>query len=95
MYDAVRACLVWADISPERGSFKSHHGITAAFGLHLVKTGLFPVDVSKAFQRVQFIRQVADYEVLPVPHEDAALSVREAENFVAAATSLIAKPYQR
>jgi hypothetical protein len=55
MYDAVRACLGWAGIAPERGEFKTHHGITAAFGLHLVKPGLFPVAASKAFQRVQFI----------------------------------------
>jgi uncharacterized protein (UPF0332 family) len=94
MYDAVRACLGWAGIAPERGEFKTHHGITAAFGLHLVKPGLFPVTASKAFQRVQFIRQTADYAVLPVPHDDAAEAVREADSFVAAATALIANRYQ-
>lgn len=94
MYDAVRACLGWAGIAPERGEFKTHHGITAAFGLHLVKPGLFPVAASKAFQRVQFIRQTADYAVLPVPHDDAAEAVREADSLVAAATVLIANRYQ-
>jgi uncharacterized protein (UPF0332 family) len=89
MYDAVRACLGWAGIAPERGEFKTHHGITTAFGLHLVKPGLFPVAASKAFHRVQFIRQTADYAVLPVPHDDAAEAVREAESFVAAAAALI------
>lgn len=92
MYDAVRACLTWAGIKPERGEFKTHHGITVAFGLHLVKPGLFPAEASKSFQRVQFIRQVADYDVTPVPQKDAALSVQEAENFVAASAALIAAP---
>ena len=59
-----------------------------------MKPGLFPVAASKAFQRVQFTRQTADYAVLPVPHEDAAEAVREAESFVAAAAALIAKRYQ-
>ena len=95
MYDAVRACLGWAGIAPERGEFKTHHGITAAFGLHLVKPGLFPVAASKSFQRVQFTRQTADYAVLPVPHDDAAEAVRAAESFIAAAAVLIAEPYRQ
>ena len=94
MYDAVRACLTWAGIKPERGAFRTHHGITAAFGLHLVKPGLFPAEAGKAFQRVQFIRQIADYDVTPVPQKDAALSVEEAEIFVAATAALIAKPHR-
>jgi len=92
MYDAVRACLVWADVKPERGEFKTHQGITVALGLHLVKPGIFPVDTSKAFQRAQFTRQVADYDVTPVPLAEAARSVHEAENFVAAASALVATP---
>jgi uncharacterized protein (UPF0332 family) len=44
MHDAARACLAWAGIAPERGEFKTHHGLIGAFGLHLVKRGLFPED---------------------------------------------------
>ena len=43
MYDAVRACPGWAGIAPGRGTFKTHYGITAAFGLHLVKPGTVPL----------------------------------------------------
>ena len=42
MYDTARACLTWAGIAPERGAFKTHHGLIAAFGSHLVKPGIFP-----------------------------------------------------
>lgn len=94
MYDAVRACLTWAGVKPERGEFKTHHGITAAFGLHLVKPGLFPAEASKAFQRVQFTRQVADYDVTPVPRQDAAVSVQEAEEFLSTTATLIASSYR-
>lgn len=59
-----------------------------------MKPGLFPIAASKAFQRVQFIRQTADYTVLPVSQDDAAEAVWEAESFVAAATALIANRYQ-
>jgi uncharacterized protein (UPF0332 family) len=95
MYDAARACLAWACIAPERGEFKTHHGLIAAFGLHLVKHGLFPEDKSKSFQRVQVTRQIADYDVTPVPHEKAAEAVLAAESFVATAAAMVADPYQR
>ena len=95
MYDAVRACLDWAGIAPDRGEFKTHQGISAAFALHLVKPGLFPAEASKAFRRVQFTRQAADYDVVPVPQNDALEALQEAENFVAAAADLIATPYHQ
>ena len=95
MYDAARACLAWAGIAPERGAFKTHHGLIAAFGLHLVKPGFFPEEKSKSFQRVQATRQVADYEVTPVPHEKAVEAVLAAEGFVSTAAAMIASSHQR
>ncbi len=70
MYDAARAALIWAGISRERGEFKTHSGVLAAFGLHLVKPGLFPAEPGRAIQRVQSLRQVADHEETPVPHDN-------------------------
>jgi len=85
MYDAARAMLIWAGIAPERGAFRSHQGLLSAFGLHLVKPGLFPTEPGRAIQHVQTLRQVADYEATPVPLEKALRAVGEAENFVTTA----------
>lgn len=71
MYDAARACLAWAGVAPERGDFKTHHGLISAFGLYLVRPGHFPAETGRALQNVQTIRQVADYEATPVPHDTA------------------------
>ncbi len=90
MYDAARATLAWAGITPETGTFKTHHGLIAAFSMHLVKPGLFPAEPGRAIQRAQTVRQVADYEALPVPHDDAVGTVHAAESFVATAVALVA-----
>jgi uncharacterized protein (UPF0332 family) len=95
MYDATRATLAWAGVSPQRGEFKTHHGVIAAFGLHLVKPGLFPAEPGRAIQRVQSLRQVADYEEVPVPHDRTAEAVQVAQSFVATATALICRPHPK
>ncbi len=94
MYDAARAALAWAGIAPGRGEFKTHHGLTAAFSMHLVKSGLFPAEPGRALQRAQTVRQVADYEASPVPLTDAVDTVRAAESFVATAAALVATARQ-
>ncbi len=91
IYDAARACLAWAGVAPERGEFKTHNGLITAFGLHLVKPGLFPVEVGKALQNVQTLRQIADYEATPVPHDKAAQALAAAGIFVSTAAVVVAK----
>ena len=90
MYDAARATLEWAGILPERGGFRTHHGLIAAFSLHLVKPGLFPAEPGRAIQRAQTVRYIADYDAAPVPLGDAVATVLAAESFVAVATALVA-----
>jgi uncharacterized protein (UPF0332 family) len=94
MYDAARASLAWAGITPEHGEFKTHHGLISAFGLHLVKPGHFPSDIGKALQNVQTLRLAADYEAAPIPPEKAEQSLAAAIKFVSAAAALIARPYR-
>jgi uncharacterized protein (UPF0332 family) len=89
IYDAARACIGWAGIAPERGEFKTHHGLITAFGLHLVKPGLFPIEIGKAFQNVQSLRQIADYEATPVPPEKAEQALVAAARFVSTAARVI------
>jgi hypothetical protein len=45
-------------------------------------------------QRAQTVRQVADDEATPVPHDQAVETVRAAESFVSSAAALVATPYQ-
>jgi uncharacterized protein (UPF0332 family) len=94
IYDAARACLAWAGIEPVRGEFKTHHGLIRAFSMHLVKPGLFPAEIGKAFQNVQALRQVADYEAAPVPQEKAEQALAAAESFVSTAAALVATSYR-
>jgi uncharacterized protein (UPF0332 family) len=94
MYDAARATLAWASVTPESGSFRTHHGLMAAFSMRLVKAGLFPAEPGRAIQRALTVRQVADYEASPVPHDDAVETVRAAERFVSTAAALIASTYR-
>ena len=92
MYDAARATVEWAGIAPERGEFRTHHGLMASFSMHLVKPGLFPAEPGRAIQRAQTVRQIADYEAAPAPHDQAADPVRAAESFVATAAAIVAGP---
>jgi len=94
MYDAARACLAWAGIEPVRGEFRTHHGLITAFSMHLVKPGLFPAEIGKAFQNVQTLRHVADYEATPVPQEKAEQALAAADAFVSLAAALVATPYR-
>jgi uncharacterized protein (UPF0332 family) len=93
MYDAARGCLAWAGVAPERGGFKTHRGLLAAFGLHLVKPGLFPADTGRAIERGHTVRQFADYDATPVSVSDAVETVQAAESFVLAAAALISTPF--
>ena len=94
MYDAARACLAWVGVVPERGEFKTHQGLIAAFGLHLVKPGLFPADIGRFFHSAQSLRQTADYDAIPVSQQQTEQALAAAESFVAAAAGLIANRYQ-
>lgn len=94
MYDAARACLAWAGFEPVRGEFKTHHGLMTAFSMHLVKPGIFPAEIGKAFQNVQTLRHIADYEAAPVPREKAGQALAAAEAFVSTAAALVATAHQ-
>lgn len=95
MYDAARACLAWAEVEPVRGEFKTHHGLIAAFSLHLLKPDHFSPEIGRTLQNVQAVRHLADYEVAPVSQEKAEQAVLAAEAFVATAASVIGSPFRQ
>jgi uncharacterized protein (UPF0332 family) len=82
MFDAARAALIAskAPVPPEIA--KTHSGLIAAFSLHLVKPGLFPVELGKSFNKAEDLRLMADYKGDPISAEDALWTVQQAQAFV-------------
>jgi uncharacterized protein (UPF0332 family) len=82
MFDAARAALLASGALAELGTIKTHTGLIGAFSLHLVKTGLVPVELGKALNKVEDLRLVADYKGDPIDTGDAAWAVQQAQAFV-------------
>lgn len=82
MFDAARAALIAsrAPVPPEIA--KTHSGLIAAFSLHLVKPGLFPVELGRAFNRAEDLRLVADYKGDSISTEEARWAVEHAQLFL-------------
>jgi uncharacterized protein (UPF0332 family) len=82
MFDAARAALIAskAPVPPEIA--KTHSGLIAAFSLHLVKPGLFPVELGRSFNKAEDLRLMADYKGDPISAEDALWAVQQAQAFV-------------
>ena len=53
-------------------SFSSHKGVIAGFGEHFVKTGIFPKEMGREFNRAFEKRQVGDYDYTFVISDDEA-----------------------
>lgn len=82
MFDAAKAVLLATVPSIDPTIGKTHGGLIAAFGLHMVKTGLVTVDLGRALNRAQDIRQIADYTGDLIEPEDVNKLVLQADSFV-------------
>lgn len=82
MFDAAKAALLVKAPSSDPAIGKTHSGMIAAFGLHLVKTGVVPVELGRAFNRAQNIRQVADYTGDLITPGDVEWLVQQTDGFV-------------
>jgi uncharacterized protein (UPF0332 family) len=87
MFDAARAALMASGVSPDVA--KTHSGLIATFGFHLVKTGRVPVELGKAFNRAEEIRLEADYKGDPIPTDKAREIVERSGTFVATMRALL------
>jgi len=64
-------------------SFSSHKGVISAFGEHFVKTGVFPKEIGREFNRTFEKRQIGDYEYTFVISDDEAEQIlRSGKEFV-------------
>lgn len=84
MFDAARAVLlrIEAPVPPEIA--KTHSGLIAAFGLHVVKPGLAPLELGRTLNWAEDLRLIADCRGDTVEHADALDIVEKAANFVRA-----------
>jgi len=83
MFDAARAALLASDASVGPDIGRTHSGLIAAFGNHLVKNGPVSKDMGRFLNRAHEIRQAADYNGNVVELSDAKEMVEKAEAFVA------------
>ena len=90
MFHAARAALVAVDATDMGG--KTHSGVIAAFGRHLVKEGPLPVELGRSFNHVEHIRVIADYRDEAVGADDVSAAINQAETFVAAIRAKFGDP---
>jgi len=84
MFNAAHAALLWSGAHTNPGETRKHSSLIAAFGKHLVLTGIFPQGLGKALNRAESIRLLADYTGEGIDSQQAHSIVKEAENFVSA-----------
>lgn len=83
MFNAAHAALLWSGAHVNPGETKKHNSLIAAFGKHLVLTGLLPSDLGKALNKAENVRILADYTGEDIETEKAAEIVAQARLFVA------------
>jgi len=84
MFDAAHAALLAAGISIAEGRAKTHAGLIAMFGKYLVQGALIDAEFGRSFNKVQRLRQLADYTGDDIALADAVWAVEQAEIFVQA-----------
>jgi uncharacterized protein (UPF0332 family) len=82
MFDAARAALVQIKAPVKTDVAKTHNGLSAAFSLHLIKSGQLSADLGRALSRAHEIRLLADYTGDPIEPDIAAKLVQQATEFV-------------
>jgi uncharacterized protein (UPF0332 family) len=82
MFDAAHAALIAVGAELPDSLIKTHSGVIAAFGQHLVRSHELSSEYGATFNKVQRLRQLADYTGEPISIADAAWALQQAEAFV-------------
>ncbi len=90
MFNAAHAALLWSGAHVNPGETKKHNSLIAAFGKHLVLTGLLPSDLGKALNKAENVRILADYTGEDIEPEKATEIVDQAALFVTAVENTLA-----
>ena len=84
MFDAAHAGLISVGAERPDAPIKTHNGLIGAFGQHLVLGKHLSAEHGENFNKVQRLRQLADYTGDPVGLADATWALEQAEAFVCA-----------
>ena len=84
MFDAAHAALLAAHVHVPDAAIKTHSGLIGAFGKYLVQGQQVEAELGRALNKVQRLRQLADYTGDTISLADATWAVQQAEAFVAA-----------
>ena len=82
MFDAAHAALQWSGTEVDPAMTKTHRGLIAAFGQHLIKPGLLPIELGKLLNQVERIRLLADYTGEEIDADKTHWAVQQAELFI-------------
>ena len=82
MFDAARASLIASKAPVPPDIAKTHSGLISAFSLHLVKPGLFPVELGRSLNKAEDLRLVAHYKGDSIEAEEAIWVVQQAQAFI-------------
>lgn len=78
MFTAAMAILALKEMDSSK-----HSGVISLFNQHIVKSGLFPKEVSKFLPKAKDIREHADYgDFVEITKDDAQIQIRRATQFV-------------
>jgi uncharacterized protein (UPF0332 family) len=89
MFDAARAALTASVPGLPPASIRTHRGLIAAFGEHLVKTHRMEIDLGRSLNQVERIRLLADYTGEPIESAKAAWAIDQAGTFLEHVARLI------
>ena len=88
MFYAAHVALLLVE-APGISSYKTHQGLVAAFGRHVILAGHMPADHGRSINEVQRIRELSDYLGDLPPPERADLALANAEAFVRAVAEAV------
>lgn len=82
MFDAAQAALRHDATPVNPAETRTHRGLIAAFGKHLVQPGVLSADLGRSLNQVERVRLLADYTGEAIDAERAAWVVTQAASFV-------------
>ena len=91
MFDSARAALQACGEPVNSEAIKTHSGLIAAFSLHVIKPGRIPAQYGRSLRQVDQIRLLADYSDEGVDRERAWSAIEQANHFVEAVGSYVAR----
>lgn len=87
-YDAARAVLE-AVAGIDTSAIKTHVGLIRTYNLHVVKSGLLPIEIGRLIGREEQLRLFADYGDGVREPAEAELAVKQAGDFLTACLLLV------